>query len=348
MRIVKIDERENTLKVVPEVNDDLWHLERIIEKHDVISGSTDRKIKPKEEGEKPIRIKLSVSLDVESTEFHRFMGQLRVSGTIVGGKPADKIEMGAQQSLEIELGKEVKIKKSSLKQFQVNRLKKAAEATQKGKTMLVVLDDEQATLADLREFELEEISTIRSHRQGKQFKEENKDSEYFKEIITKALEKKPEKVLIAGPGFTKEKMKKFIEEESQPKGTKFLFASTNSVGKTGLQELLKGNALEKITEEMQLVKETRLIEEFLTEIGKNTGLAEYGFAQVKEAVEAGAVKTLVVADTFLLENREKAEALMKEAESTGSQVHLVNAEHEAGKQLMNLGGIVALLRYRIR
>ena len=139
-----------------------------------------------------------------------------------------------------------------------------------------------------------------------------------------------------------------VEEEGKIKGIQFFFGSTNSVGKTGLQELLKGNALEKVTQEMQLVKETRLVESFLAELGKGTGLAEYGPKEVKEAVEMGSVKKLIVADSFLLEKRDEAEMLMKNAESSGAEVHLVNAEHEAGKQLVNLGGVAAILRYKIK
>ena len=50
---------------------------------------------------------------------------------------------------------------------------------------------------------------------------------------------------------------------------------------------------------------------------------------------------------MLLEKREEAEKVMQNAEKTGAEVHLVNAEHEAGNQLQNLGGIAAILRYKI-
>ncbi len=348
MRILKIDERENFLHLVPEIEDDLWHLERIIEKHDLVSGLSDRKIKPRNEGEKPRRVKMFLTVEVDSVLFHRFSGQLRVNGTIVEGKPAELLEVGSQHSLELLLGKDVKIKKQSLKRFQVERLRKAAEATKKGKVLLVVLDDEQADFALLKEFELESKATVRSGKSGKQFKGEDNRPEYFQEIVSKIGEIKPEKVVVAGPGFAKEDFQKFLEEKGKPEKTQFFFASTNSVGRTGLQELLKGNVLDRMVEEMQLVKETKLVEQLLAELGKESGLAEYGFKEVKKAVEAGAVKELLVADRYLLEKREKAEQLMQVAEKMGGIVHLINAGHEAGKQLQNLGGIAGLLRFRIQ
>jgi len=288
-----------------------------------------------------------IELDVDSVEFHRFLGQLRVSGIITGGSPAEFLEMGAQHSLEIALGKDVKIKKQALKKFQIERIKKAVEATKKGKILLVVLDDEQASLAILREFELEEKASLKSGKSGKQFKGEDMRGKYFAEILEKIIEIKPEKAIVAGPGFAKEEFQKFLEEKGKPKEIQFFFMATNSVGKTGLQELLKGNALEKVAQEMQLVKETGLVEKILAELGKDSGLVEYGPKEVEKAIEAGAVQMLVVADKFLLEKREEAEKMMQKAEKIGSEVHLVNAEHEAGKQLQNLGGIAAILRYKI-
>jgi len=349
MRILKIDEKNKFLHLVPEIEDDLWHLERVIEKHDIITGLTDRKIKAKEAGEKAQRVKMFVSLDVDSVEFHRFLGQLRVSGKIVGGTPAELLELGAQQSLEIELGKEVKLKKQALKKYQLERLRKAAEATKKGLVLLVVMDDEQANFAFLREFELEEKVTVRSGKSGKRFKaDEGIEGKYFKEVLDKVVELKPEKVVIAGPGFEKDNFKTFLEEKGKPKEISFFFASTNSVGKTGLQELLKGDSLNKIVQEMQLLKETRLVEALLAELGKNSGLVEYGQKEVEKAVELGAVKQLLVTDEFLIKNRDFAEKLMEKAEKMKGEVHLINAEHEAGRQLDNLGGAVAILRYRLQ
>jgi len=118
MRILKIDERENFLHLMPEIEDDLWHLERIIEKHDLVSGPTDRKIKPRDEGGKAQRIKIFVTLDVELVEFHRFIGQLRVSGIIVEGKPAELLEIGSQQALEM---RQQRREKHFLWQWMTNR-----------------------------------------------------------------------------------------------------------------------------------------------------------------------------------------------------------------------------------
>ena len=155
-----------------------------------------------------------------------------------------------------------------------------------------------------------------------------------------------EKIVVAGPGFAKEHLQKLIEEKGPVKG-QFFYGATNSVGITGLQELLKGNALAKVMQNMQLVKETKLIEEVFAELGKDSGLLEYGLEKIKEAIEVGAVKQLIVTDELLLEKREEIEQLMQKTEQMRGEIHLVSAEHEAGKKLTGLGGIVAFLRYKM-
>ncbi len=346
MRILKLDQKNSTIKVVPEVLDDLWHLERIIEKGDHVSGSTDRKVK-REELQKSERVKMFLKLEAEQAEFHRFSGQLRVQGKILEGKPQELVELGAHHALEIETGAQVQIVKKEWKQYQIKRLQKAKEATSRGKMLLCVLDDEQASFGILKEFELEEKGGIFSGRQGKMFAE-NKGAEhkYFQEILEKTAEIKPDKIVFAGPGFTKDALKKYIVEK-QPFGkeTKVFFGSTNSVGITGLQELLKNDILEKIVEEMQIVKETKMIESILQELGRGTGKAAIGIKAVQQAVEAGAVEMMLVNEQLLLEKNQKTEEIIKKAEQFGAEVHLVVSEHEAAKQLKGMGGIAAMLRY---
>ncbi len=52
MRIQVLDRKTGIIKVVPEILDDLWHLEQVIEPGDSVSGSSDRKIKGKDEQQK--------------------------------------------------------------------------------------------------------------------------------------------------------------------------------------------------------------------------------------------------------------------------------------------------------
>ncbi|MBN1940975.1 MAG: mRNA surveillance protein pelota [Candidatus Diapherotrites archaeon] len=347
MRILQIDRKESLVKVVPETMDDLWHLERIIEPQDFVSGSTDRRIKAKDTEQKSERVNIFVTIEVEKAEFHKFSGKLRVQGIIVEGKPAELIEIKSHQALEIELNKPVTIKKKALKNYQIERLEKAKNATSTGSVLLVVLDDEAASFALLKEFELEPRGVLRSGSRGKQFAQDSgAQKKYFTEIWGKAKDIGAETIVFAGPGFEKEDLKKWLKDSGVK--VNFFFAGTNSTGVTGLQELLKHDILETIVKQKQIVTESKLIEQLLENIGKNNGLAEYGLAQVSKMVEFGAVKELLVLDSFLLENRENAEALMDVTEKNSGIVHIINSEQEPGKQLDGLGGIAAILKFKMQ
>lgn len=171
MKILKIDAKSKTLKLVPETKDDLWHLERVIEEGDLISGSTDRKIKS-EEGRDAKRVKLFVKLEVESVEFHETTGNLRINGIILGGKPEEFIEMKSHQSIDVQTGKDIEIVKHIWGKHHVDRLEKAKKATHKSPVLLIVMDDESASFAVMKEFKMEPRVVINSGKKGKMFEEE--------------------------------------------------------------------------------------------------------------------------------------------------------------------------------
>ncbi len=345
MRIVKLDKQDNSFEVVPENLDDLWHLERIIEKGDLVSGSTERKIKPKVPGEKPFRVKMFIEVSAEDIEFHKFSGKLRVNGIITSGTPEEYIELKSHHSIEIEPMKKVKVKKKVLKKYHIERLEKAKKASSRAKMLLVSMDDEEASFALLKEYGLEERGKIISGKQGKQYKGMDEGTKYFDEVLKKASESGAEKIVFAGPGFTKNNFEKFLE--GKDKEFEAFFESSNSVGVTGLNELVKSGVIDKIATELELTRETEIVEKFLAEIGKDSGLASYGVEEVENAVNAGAVDVLIIGENALLEKREELEKLMETAESLKAKVHIISSSHDAGKQLEGMGGVAAILRYKL-
>ena len=346
MRILKVDQRNAFFEVVPENTEDLWHLEKVLEKGDVVSGSSTRKIKGKTEGEKAEKREIFVEVRAESVEFHRFSGQLRVNGLVVGGKPEEYVELKSFHALEVEAGKKVSVRKQALKKWQVERLEQAKKAGAREKLLLIVLDDEAADLALVKDYGFEEKARIFAGKEGKQYAGGGDRGKYFEEISKKALDLKPEKVLVAGPGFTKDNFRKYLDDKRIKLPASF--ESTNSTGATGLNELLKEGKIEQVVSEIGLGRETRLVEELLTHVGKADGLAEYGFKETAQALQAGAVGKLLVAEETLFADRPKIEGLMDEAERQRVEVKIVSQAHEAGRKLLGLGGVAALLRYKLR
>src|SRR3989344_4515707 len=332
MKILKIDRKENTFSVIPDNLDDLWHLERIIEKNDVVSAKTERKIKAIEEGTKTTKESIFMQVKAERLEFHESSGSLRVMGVIIGGSPIELLEINAHHTIDIEPGKELKVRKKLLKNYQIVRLEKAEKSAGRVRTLLVVLDDEECEFALLKEFGLERKGRISAGKQGKRFKEirgKGMENPYFEKIIAKVKEVGPEKIIFAGPGFTKSNLEKYVKE----KGIKWSahFEQINSVGVTGLNELVKSGIMEKIVAETQIVKESILVEKLFEEIGKEKGFAAIGKDDVEKAIDAGSVKNLLMCDEFLLENREIAENMLEKVEALAGEVHIVSGKHESGQ-----------------
>lgn len=343
MKVLKIDKKENEIQCIPETADDLWHLEKIISKKDIIFGSVDRKIKPKKEGEKAERVKLFVELEVESAHFEEYSNELRVNGIILGGKPEELIELKSHQNLEIGYGEKIRIKKEKIQQWQIDRLKKAENSSATNALLTVLLDDEEAELAFINSYTISKKATIKEKAKGKRYEQEK--STYFEEIFEKINMLKPKKIILAGPGFTKDNLKKFIEDKKIKGFPLILTESTNSISSTGFNELLKEGKIEKVEKELQLFKESKVIEEFLELVAK--GKAEYGIEKVNTAIEQGAVEKLIITETYLMQNREQAENLLNNAEKIGSVAEIISSKNPQEKIIHGFGGIVATLRYKL-
>jgi protein pelota len=343
MKIIKIDQKNKELIVVPESIDDLWHLEKIISIGDLISGKTDRKIKPKNEGEKSIRITLFVEITVKEINFHEHSGVLKINGIIVSGKPEEFIELKSHQSIDVDLGTKILIKKQEIQKWQIDRLKKAEKESATTGLLLVLLDDEQANLAFVNNFSIKKKAKILSKKQGKQFAEEK--LKYFDEIYEKIILLEPKKILLAGPGFTRDNFEKFIHNKKDKKFPQLLSVSTNDVGETGINELLKSGKIDTLEKELQLSQESKLIEEFMKNLSKN--LAEYGIDLVLKALNLGAVKKLIISENFLMQNRETVNTLMSLAQKTHTEAYIISSKNPSEQQITGFGGVVAILRYKL-
>ena len=344
MRILKIDESHGFLEVIPETLDDLWHLERIIDAKDVISAKTTRKIKG-EEGKDTERITMYLDLEVEKSSFEKFNEALKVQGIIIGGKPEEYIELKSHHSISIGLGDIAKIHKKTIKKYQIERLEKAQKATHAQKLLAVCLDDDFAEFFVIKEFGIDRKGVINSGKSGKRFEEEDWRKGYFAEIAKKLIESNQNNVLIAGPGFTKDDLYKYLQDKKLK--SKIFIESCGNAGSAGLNELLKSNKLQKAIKENEIIKEAQLMERVLLELGKNSGLVVYGESEIENALNARAIEELLLLDSLLVDKRNLAERILDLAEKQRAKVHIFSNENDAGKKLEGFGGIIAILRYKM-
>ena len=93
------------------------------------------------------------------------------------------------------------------------------------------------------------------------------------------------------------------------------------------------------------------VDELLKEVAKQE-LAVYGIKETGNAVNLGAVKVLLVSDKFVQKMRdnekyEQLDNIMKIVDQTKGEIHIISSEHDGGKKLDGLGGVGAILRYKI-
>ncbi|MFA4907601.1 MAG: mRNA surveillance protein pelota [archaeon] len=347
MRVLKVDKKNSFIEVIPQTIDDLWHLEKVIENGDVVCGESTRRFKPKDLDRGQSEKKdVYVEIEVERIEFQRALGQLRAIGKVVLGKPEEFVELHSHHSLSIELGEKVKLRKKEFRQYQADRLKRAEKESLKQRILLVAMDDEGADLAIVREFGLEQFARIHAGKQGKRFEGEGNEKKYYSELMKKILEAKPDKTIIAGPGFAKESLEKYLGEKAP--GFMAVFDSVSSTGITGLNEIVRRGLLQKVITDSRLEFETQLVEKLFEEMAKQSGMVAIGEKETIGAISVKAAGQVVITDKQLTENRESSEKILAEIENQNGKIHIISSEHDAGKRLDGMGGIAAFLYYKLR
>ncbi|HDI12560.1 MAG TPA: mRNA surveillance protein pelota, partial [Hadesarchaea archaeon] len=231
----------------------------------------------------------------------------------------------------------------------IHRIKEAVRSSKKPRVLLVALDDSSAELALVRQYGLEELGTIFFHGRGKRYavKSSDEKEEFFKLVkaINEVIFREGiQKLIVAGPGFVKERFAEFLQEKFPELYQKMEMDSVSSGGRAGLYEIVRRGTVERVSKEDRLSYETLLVEKLMSEIARS-GLATYGKDEVKRAASIGSIKKLLVSDKLLRSGQ--VEAILEEVRKTRGDVVIISTEHDAGRQLLALGGLAALLRFRM-
>jgi protein pelota len=347
MKVVFKDLKHGEIKLVPENLDDIWHFYNIVDKGDLVRAITYRSEEQKDDkirSKKVEKKRMKLGIRVSELKFHEFSDRLRIHGSIEEG-PQD---LGSFHTLNIDADKmeAVTIIKEEWKDYQLQRIDEAVKLRNQAIITFVSLDEDDATIAVLRQSGVQLITEISSKRSGKMFESKDTNPEFFGEILSvvKTNKKMDSTLVIVGPGFTKDHFLKFGKEKDPQIFEKCIVHGTGQPGMNGINEAIKTGIIEQITKENRVVHETNLIEKLFEEIKKN-GLATYGKEEVKNALINGAVERLLITDTLI--RKDVGEELLRLAKENKSEFTIINTMHEAGKKMDGIGGIGALLRYKI-
>ena len=188
-------------------------------------------------------------------------------------------------------------------------------------------------------------------------------------------------ILLGGPGPIKEFFLKEDYMHADVKKKILGTVDTSYTGEYGLNETIERG--KDLIKEATVLREKKLIQKFFEELQKPHGLAVYGLQNVVDAVEKGAVDTIILSERLetieveyecacgtrkkftthfeknkqicgtcnqlmrILGEKDIIDAIADIASNFGSKVELVSSDTPEGRQFFELGGIGAFLRYGI-
>ncbi|MBI2663382.1 peptide chain release factor aRF-1 [Candidatus Woesearchaeota archaeon] len=223
---------------------------------------------------------------------------------------------------------------------------------------LLVMDAREATIGLLKGNSIQELVTLTSGVPGKVKAGGQSAARYarlregaLKEFFTRIgeamnqnfLEMKELKgIMIGGPIPTKDEFfdSKYLNNELKKKviGVKDL----SYTGEFGLQELV--DKAQDILVKEESAKEKALLQRFFETLGKSRKMVAYGKEEVNKVLDMGAVDILLISEEL---SDKEIEEFEEKASNVGTTTHVVSTESREGKQLKDLGGVVAILRYPV-
>jgi protein pelota len=347
-------EGRERVTLVPESLDDLWHLSHVVEPGDRVAGDTTRRIQRNDEDLRDTggeREHMWVELDVDDVEFAKFANRLRVGGVIVDCSREDQLDF--HHTINVEQRDEVEVEKV-WKPDQRDRLEEAVEATDNADVAIATVEEGQAYVHTVAQYGTEERASITGPTGKAAWGDGARPREELFDELAEVLGRMAvDAVILAGPGFTKQDALSHIQEHDPDLADLVTTVDTAGVGDRGVHEVLKRGAVDEIQTRTRIAEEAELIDELTAGIATD-GEVAYGPRAVAEAADYGAIDHLLVLDERLRSERGPdgewavdVDRVIETTEQKGGEVTVFSGEFDPGQQLRNLGGIAALLRYRI-
>ena len=333
MKIIRF--KDNILRIKVDSIEDLYLLERIINKGDKVKAKTLRKYKSQENDKGELK-EVILKIEVEKVELDKNNAILRINGQIIAGKPEQFITLHAYHTINVKQKSIIEIEKSEWKRYILDKIIEQSKKAKEPKIGIVVLDDETATIGEVSDIGIvikSEIESKLSKRMSQKLFDEAKNR-YF-ESIKKVIENISTNIIaIGGPGFMKDELYKFLKESDIKKD--FILAYASDVGRSGIKEVLNNESVKRFFAKSLLQKEFNSLDELFKELVIGKGITKKD--EIKERIYE--VKKILVNDSVL--NNEEIKPILDMADKLGIPIEIFNSNDDAGKQLKGLGDIVAL------
>ncbi|MEC9118466.1 MAG: hypothetical protein VX854_02925 [Candidatus Thermoplasmatota archaeon] len=351
MKILQISDSSCRIRV--DDLDDLWVLAQVCRKGIQVGMLSHRRdsttVNHEGRAKETERKTMWIVLQVEQSEYHAFSDSLRASGIIIDA-PIDK---GKHHTHSIELHSEILLTWNEIIPVEDKELlKKSADIGAKAKVLLVVVETDEVQLFEVTPNGLKEGAQFNLRGGGKREGDSASTRDSFFEQTAKEtlLVVRPGMpLLLCGPGSARER----FANDLINMGCKEIIrtVSTSIGGRAAANEVLREGLADDILGEHTIVRQTRMIEEALSRVGTE-GPVAYGALEILNAAEQGAIETLIIIADLLRDETQLCvdrtwSTISELVLSSGGEVEQSSKDHDAGAQLLGLGGVIALLRWKL-
>ncbi|GKZ87028.1 translation factor pelota [Aspergillus niger] len=393
MRLVKNKIEHNgsgTVTLCPEEPEDMWHAYNLIRPNDLLRASAIRRVTTTQEtgSTTSARVHLMLEIRVKNLDFDPQSSQLHVSGTIVNETAHTKI--GQHHTLDLELNRNFTLEKEvgadgegvGWDSIAVQMLKDAVDegGQRRAEAVAVVMQEGLAHICFIGQFQtilkqkIEMSVPRKRHGGGDHDKGMSKFFQVTLDTLLRQLEfntssasltssETVRPVLLASPGFVASGFQKYIQLQASTStpALKRLLPSIVVVHSASgylhsLAEVLQSPAVKTILADTKYARETKLMDDFLDQLRKETNKATYGPREVEFAVDQGAVGRgggVLIISNRLFRSQDVAERkrwvslVDRVRDVEGGEVRVLSSDHESGRRLDGLGGVAALLTFPI-
>ncbi len=350
MKIEELIEDKGYIKVAIENEDDLWIISLIIEENDLVRMKTLRDVSI--EGSAKKRLPMTLTIRVKHMEFQPFSGRLRIRGVIEEG-PEEYGLRGSFHTFSVDIGSRLEILK---KDGFIDRriIDRFLDLTNRGRrAILVALDYDSYCISLLQGQGLRILSesnfpTISKRDIDSYSDFERKLRDLAKELIEYVKSYDPVAVVIGSPGDLSKKLSDMLDL-----GGVGVYRDKVSIGGCeGVQELIRRDVVRKILERYSEIRGEEILEEYMCVLANEPERVLSGLDNLYNLVTImpNAVEKLVLIDSFMRadkETRDKITKIILSTLSSRGELIIVSDESLLGDKLKRLGGVIAILRYRV-
>lgn len=338
----------------------------IIQRGDQIKASTFRKIINESAtgstGARRIRITLTIS--VEKVEYDSESDIVKVKGKTV--EENKHVRRGQYHTLDLELNHKFYLTKPVWDSLALSQLNNACDTGRNAEVAVVIMQEGLAFVCLITTSMTIQKAKIETNipRKRKNFcSQHQKGLEDFYEQIFQAMLKyinfeQIKCVIVASPGFVKDRFVEYMWQEVTKRElkhlldsrSKFLTAHSSTGFKHSIREILSDPLIQPKLEDTKAVQEVKVWNKFQQLLGNEPNKAVYGFRDVGTANHYEAIECMMISDqlfrTHDLSMRKKYSQLMHQVKEY-AEVRVFSTMHALGQQLNQLSGIAAILKFEV-